>query len=81
MEEELFLRIMQLSKDDKVNLLQALEENLAEMSEGHLFTGAKITGGNEAEILNRNNSISQGVLCVIEFEDHIVHFQRVCNAK
>jgi hypothetical protein len=81
MEEELFLRIMQLSKKDKVKLLQALEEDLMEMGEGYLITVAKISDENEAEIKQRNEAISQQQLCVIEFEDHFIHLQKVCDVK
>jgi hypothetical protein len=81
MDEELFLRIMQLSKKEKEKLLQSPEQDLMEMDEGYLITLAKISDENEAEIKQRNEAISKQQLCVIEFEDHFIHLQKVCDVK
>ena len=81
MKEELFLQIMQLSKEDKTRLLQALQEELTSMSEGYMFMQPKISSENEVEITDRNNEIIQEQLCLIEFEDHIIHLQKVCDAQ
>ena len=81
MEDELFLRILQLDKEYKLKLLKAIEEDLSHEVEGYLLDQARLSIEQETEIRKRHKDISGEDLCVIEFEDHFIHLQKVCNAK
>jgi hypothetical protein len=77
--DELFLKIIQLSAEEKLKLLEALENHLAYEGEGFRMSEVSITTENEAELMKRAAEISEGKMCLIEFDDHIYNLQTLAN--
>jgi len=77
--DELLLQIMQLSKEDKMKILQTIEEDLNLMDEGNLMATLSISNEDRNEIANRLEDIIDERSCTIYFDDHIIHLQKGSN--
>lgn len=81
MNDGLFFMIMQLSKEEKLNIIHAIEEDLSRDEEGASFLQIAISNMDTANIMKRHQELSDGAMCLIEFDDHVIHLQNTTNEQ
>jgi len=69
--------ISQLSRQDKFELFKTLENELAYIKNG---TQISLSDDDKEDLLKRNESVSEEMMCLVEFDDHVLYLKSLCNA-
>lgn len=81
MNDEFLMQIMQLSDQEKLELIEVLQRHFIYAGEGtHIGGKVSISTDNQMELIMREDEISKEKICLIEFDDHVIYLQDACNA-